>query len=704
MTVAAVSIACLFSATVKGADPAVDVQVALADLQTWLGKGDTLKGWSAYLVLEPLKSELAKGDQADPHAIAATLSKLQSDTPGLKLPRFEKLRIALVALNDHLTVLNIKDLPAAAAKAENEFQPITDDQLAAAKVALQKAVAKLDKYLSGANGAGWKKYLKWQELTEQLAAEKPDPEVLKKVYQQFVTDQVGLEMPVYANVATPLETYAHLLAARRDETKAQFVENIKALVEELTKYAATPSEELAFALGTRLGWLDNAAQSGVLVRAVRHRYVKPNFHARVSARVVAAGIEQPVDETAPVRDNILGTSISGTGRTVGKLGLRLIPNADQAELETVLTGTVSTRTVGYNGPATIHASGVTDIIGRKRIVLDEKGLASRPATATAKTRTRIDGVAAGRRGSGLVQRIATDRVYESKSEAEQIGAQHAAARVRKRVEEQADTQLGKAHWDYVNKLRNPLLRRREFPALLKLRTTEENLLVTALQANRQQLGAPNDAPAIEVDNDIAVQLHESMLNNLAQAMLGGVTLHEAEVQQKAVDLLGKLPEQLKSEEDRDPWSITFARNRPITVTFNDEGFQVTVRGQRYTSGDRDFQAMNVTADYKVAIDGNGSKAVRQGDLKIVPPRFVAGQGRLSTKDVTLKALLQRKFGKLFEEEIKSEGLVLPGKWREAGRLDLKQLHCNDGWLVLAWLESGEPAPPEKDTIVQAAAR
>ena len=30
----------------------------------------------------------------------------------------------------------------------------------------------------------------------------------------------------------------------------------------------------------------------------------------------------------------------------------------------------------------------------KRIVLDEKGLASRPATATAKTRTRIDGVAA----------------------------------------------------------------------------------------------------------------------------------------------------------------------------------------------------------------------------------------------------------------------------------------------------------------------
>lgn len=304
------------------------------------------------------------------------------------------------------------------------------------------------------------------------------------------------------------------------------------------------------------------------------RYTRPNFQARLSSRLVAAGIQQPVDETAPVRDTILGTAISGTGRTVGKLGVRLIPNPNQAELETVLSGTVSTRTVGYNGPATIHASGVTDVVGRKRIVFDEKGLASYPATATAKTRTRINGVAAGR--GGLVQRIATDRVYESKSQAEAIGAQHAAARVRQRVEKQAATQLGKAHWDYVNKLRNPLLRRREFPAVLKLSTTEADLLLTALQANRYQLGAADQGRRITVENDIALQLHESMANNLAQALLGGVTLKEEEVQKQAIDMLGKLPEQLKSEEDRDPWSITFAKVRPVTVKFFDDGFQVTV--------------------------------------------------------------------------------------------------------------------------------
>lgn len=703
LTVAAVAIACLFSANARAEDSAAVAKTALSELKTWLGKGATGEGWSSFLVLEPLSAELEKGDKADPAVIEVTLAKFQSGAPGLQLARFQKLRDALVALSDQLAVASITDLPDAAAKAQDKFQPVSDEQLAAAKVALDAASAKLDKYLQGDNGAAWKKYLLWDKLQEQLKADKPDADVLQSIARQYIADRQGLEMPVYANVGTAVDNYAHLVAARREETKAAFVEQINGLIEELKQYAGTPSEELAFALGNRLGWLDNARQAGVLVRAIRQRYSQPNFHARISSRLVAAGIQQPVDETAPVRDNILGTSISGTGRTVGKLGVRLIPNPDKAELETVLTGTVSTRTVGYNGPATIHASGVTDIAGRKRIVFDENGLASYPATATAKTRTRINGVAAGRSGTGIVQRIATDRVYESKSQAEAIGAQHAAARVRQRVEKQAATQLGKAHWNYVNKMRNPLLRRREFPALLKLSTTDAELLMTALQANRHQLGAPTEAPKITVENDMAVQLHESMANNLAQALLGGVTLKEEDVQKQAIELLGELPEQLKSEEDRDPWSITFAKVRPVTVKFFDDGFQVTVRGQRYTSGEREFQAMNVTADYKIAIDGNGSKAVRQGDLHIVPPRFVAGQTRLSTKEVTLKTLLQRKFGKMFEPEIKSDGLVLPGKWREAGRLDLKQLQSSGGWLVAAWLESGEPAPPEvKEKVVQTA--
>ena len=131
----------------------------------------------------------------------------------------------------------------------------------------------------------------------------------------------------------------------------------------------------------------------------------------------------------------------------------------------------------------------------------------------------------------------------------------------------------------------------------------------------------------------------------------------------------------------------------MTVAFHDNGFQLTVRGQRYTSGDREFRAMNVTANYKVQMQGTGSKLVRQGELEILPPGFVRGQGRLSAQQVTLRTLLQRKFGKMLEPEIVSEGLTLPGRWEQVGRLDLKQLHSDGGWLVMAWIASGKPAEP-----------
>jgi hypothetical protein len=189
---------------------------------------------------------------------------------------------------------------------------------------------------------------------------------------------------------------------------------------------------------------------------------------------------------------------------------------------------------------------------------------------------------------------------------------------------------------------------------------------------------------------MAVRMHESLINNLAAALLSGSTLKEMELQDKVVEWRGELPEQLKSDEDRDPWSITFAKARPVTIKFADNGLQITVRGQRYTSGEREFRAMNVTADYKVQPSGNSFKLVRDGDLQIVPPNFVPGQTRLSTQQVTLKTLLQRKFGRLFEPEIKSETLTLSGNWEKAGPLDLKQLQSGGGWLVAAWLESSPP--------------
>jgi hypothetical protein len=586
-----------------------------------------------------------------------------------------------------LAILQAPNLGTAIMASEADFRPITDADVEASRAALAAAAGSLNAYLKGANGAAWKEYLGWSELETQLKSEAPNVEALREIYKKFTVNQVGLEMPVFANVADALARYTNDAAGRGEALRGQFGEQLKGLTEAIARLEKDPSNENAIAVGQALGWLANMRQAPAVVGAVRSRFARPNLYVAATARLVGAGINQALNENAPVRDYILGTDIEGQGHTVGDVTVELVPNDKRAVLDTMLAGTVRTRTAGYNGPATIYSNGATSIAGRKRIVLDANGFASYPATAAAVTNTRITGVGGGR----IVQRVAWRRVGEQKSEAERIAGDHAADRVRLRMDQQVGEQLSKAHADYLRKVRHPLVRMREFPDI-DFRTTKELLFVTGLAANRSQIAASAPPPAVNVENDLAVQVHESMINNLCAALLSGYTLTEEETQKRVIDLRGSLPDSLKSDEERDPWSITFARSQPVTVKLADDEIQITIRGQKYTSGERDFRAMNVTARYKFAIDGPGLKLVRQGDLVIVPP---GEPRRLSVNEVTLKTLLEKRFGKIFEPEVKYEGLILPGRWREAGILDLKQAVSAKGWMALAWIESGRPAPPEE---------
>ena len=100
--------------------------------------------------------------------------------------------------------------------------------------------------------------------------------------------------------------------------------------------------------------------------------------------------------------------------------------------------------------------------------------------------------------------------------------------------------------------------------------------------------------------------------------------------------------------------------------------------------------MNVTAAYKIEKTETGFKAVRQGDVEVFPPDFdPKGDQKLSARYTTIRTLLTKRFNKIFEPELKGEGLTLPGKWEKAGKFMPVQWVCQDGWLVLAWNKVAE---------------
>ena len=89
---------------------------------------------------------------------------------------------------------------------------------------------------------------------------------------------------------------------------------------------------------------------------------------------------------------------------------------------------------------------------------------------------------------------------------------------------------------------------------------------------------------------MTLRLHESLVNNLAFDAVAGRTVHEERLQAAVTKALGHLPEKLKGDEDGRPWAITFAAREPISVNFANDGFKVTLRGEKYYKGNEAYEA------------------------------------------------------------------------------------------------------------------
>ncbi len=581
---------------------------------------------------------------------------------------------------------SVEELPAACLAAKANFRPLTPQDVQSAKVELIEAVGRLDKKLKadGKNGENWRKYLLLEKLQNQLKSdETPDIGVLDTIYRRYAADHEGLALVWFLDVKEAIGRYRFLAASvESTKLKAAYDRMLEGLAEQLESYRSEPTAEGAVAIGRAVGQLQDARQAPELVAAVLHHFARPNLFADVSAELIAAAMSEDVDETAPVEDVILGTRIRGTGHTTGSITAKLVPDELRGVIDITFLGVTKTDNVGTNGPVRIYSNGVTRLGVCKRIWIDAEGLSSFPAVAKAITDSEITDIHGGR----MAERIAWNRAGQQQYRAQQIASEHAQQRVNRRVDDETAELLDRANDAFVKKFRKPLVERNLFPKRFDFSTTTEWLKLVGLQAGRYQLAAPTE-PVTELieHHDLALRVHQSMINNLAADAVAGRTVRDETFQSVLVAMLGKLPEELKETEDQAPWAITFAARQPVSVAFADGGFTVTIRGRRYYRGDESYPGMNVTAVYKFSEADGGFKAIRQGELQIFPPGFVPGGGkRLSAREVTIRTLLKRRFGKIFDEEFLIEQIELPERWSKVGKLRPVQLVGQHAWLTIAW--------------------
>jgi hypothetical protein len=571
--------------------------------------------------------------------------------------------------------------------AKSQFHPLTKEDLKSVKTELTEALAKLDAKLqsAGENGRQWREFLLWDTLQKELQKDEfPNLDNLNKVYDRYNSGNEGLRLVWFVDVQSALSRLSALTnAVNIPQMKDYYERTMDKLAGQLQAYAAKPSTENAVAISDSLTWLKNARQAPEIITAVERNFGYPNLYGEASAEFVQAAVGEPIDENTPICDNILGTSLSGTGHTVGQTTAELIPDANMGIIDTMLFATTYSTTVGSHGPVCIYTNGTTCIGACKRLWINQYGFCSYPAVSNAVTQTCINDIQAQRK---IVERIAWKRAGQQKAEAECIASQHAQLRVNKRVDDQAAETLDKAQQNFTNKFRNPLVDHKLFPEQLQFSTDPQALRVVSMEVGNSLLAAPTPPPSA-ISADMVLRVHESLINNFALDALGGMTVNEDNFQKSIVDMFGKLPEKMKRDENLPPWIITFARQQPISVTFSDGGFKILIRGTQFINGDNSCGDMDITVVYdKFEKTETGFKAIRQGDIQYVfyDEKHKPKKENLTPREVAIKRLMSQRFSKIFEPELVGKGLTFTGKLEKVGKMQPVEIQSHDGWLTIAW--------------------
>ena len=679
-----------------------DVQTALGELHQFVGEGDNGRRWRAFLKSTELSTELSKGEAADREQVESILSRYRGTEPGLQLPKFVAVRSALSAWSRELSQAQPENLPQLAREAAGQFRSASAADMEQARTKLRGAIAELDAFLKKSppeQEARWRQFLRWDELTAQAEREEgADPRVAEPILGQFFAYENGLSMRQFVGVRRALRNYLDVSRAADPMAQETYNKNLESLAAHLEKYeqAGTPDDALAAA--RIVAWLRRHGQAEALASAVSRRFSRPNVFGTVSERFLQAGIEADVDRTQPITDNILGTDIYGTARTIGRTGVELVPNDRAARFDIMLTGQATSNNIGYNGPVTLHSTGLTNISGRKVLVLNEQGLFGYGATANAATSTNIYSMQAC---CGLIEQIAWNRAAQQKSQAEAIASSKAAGRVMAQMDAEAADLIADTNRRFDQEIRRPLASRDAFPRRISFRSSSEQIDVSIMAMGASGLSASGGPPALSPGHDASVRAHETAIVNFGEAMIGGVTLTDEKLE-KIIrdDLKAEVPEELQITPDKDPWSITFADEMPVRAQFSGGGLSLAIRGRRFTRGDQAVsEPIEISARYAIEKTDTGSKLTRQGEVDV---KFLERE-RLTAQQVAFKTFMTRKFSALFKPEIVSEGIVLKGRLAKAGKLQVQEITSDQGWLAIGWQLADVPAAAPADAPAEAAA-
>ena len=569
------------------------------------------------------------------------------------------------------------------------FRPIESVEFERARLALRERLGAFLQRLSTDPAPvrdGWKRFVQTDLVQSALDAPTFDKKLSDKIGVRLSSGKPGMEFTPVLALRRAYREFAELHEATTVENPAEYVgklqDEVRTLLESLQ--ASGTNYEVP-EIGDRLARLRRLRQAPKLVESLDSRFNRENLFLQASRQLVAAGVDQTVDETSAVTDSILGVSVFGNARLRGRVTLGMVPCADRGRFELLLDGEALSSSTGYRKSVTLFSTSTTAVMARKSVELDERGLIGAPAVAACTTDNSLNDIAAK---CCLVERIAWKRAQQSQGQAEALASASAERRIESRMDARSAELLSNANDSYQQKIRKPLIRRDSFPQSLRFQTTTEHLLGRSLQRNEFQLAAPTDPPAPMEGGDLAVRVHESYIRNMAEAILGGYELTEEGLIRLYEENGREVPPELQISQETLPWAFKFNPRSPVEIVFRENQLSITVTAKDFVSGEGRRRTIvtrpiRIRASYRFERKNGIAEFVRIEEKPLVEYVPQAGRPRENYQEITVKNIMQRKFNAMLKARIPAD-FALPGRWAAGGQLVAKDCVPAGEWLSMVW--------------------
>lgn len=399
----------------------------------------------------------------------------------------------------------------------------------------------------------------------------------------------------------------------------------------------------------------------------------------LSNRFLNAGFAHPVEKVTPVNVTIQKYHIVGSARLNGHMTFEPLLSATDLRLRMTLSGTAVGCDTSHVRKLQVHTVDHSRVCLQQEVIVDGLGVRAGAATVSAPTVSQFQSATAGKPPvrDALVRGLARSQFRLLPGKSNRIATEVSEMVLRQEMDRGLPVLLGKANTGF----------REQFLEVLSgFEIPVENVHFSSTDdAVVLQIAVPGiKAPALPATNhgDLTIRIHEAVLNRLARQLYGGSTQIGKDLEHdlsRGLQLLGGAAAPPGSAATA--WSITFAKEAPITFRFANNTIHVAIHGDEFEVGTDQYKAMTAVLQYDLSSQPNGWLATRNQPIVVSPPGAAPGTPP-TPRQQFLRGYLVAKLGKVFPKVLDLSRLVLPEALGKAAQARVSHVATDNGWLTI----------------------